>query len=81
VREPPFELDDFEHRASWEGQVRDLPEFILWGTVRGEYNIDLRVYFGRPDPTDAMRAEAQAMLDGLELPEWGPWELDAATGR
>jgi hypothetical protein len=77
-REPPFHLDDFERRASWEGQVRDLPEYILWGTVRGEYQVDLRVYFGQPEPTDAMRDEAQTMLDGLRLPEWGPWELDEA---
>ena len=33
--------------------------------------------FGRQDPTDAMRDEAQAMLDGLRLPEWGPWELES----
>jgi hypothetical protein len=32
--------------------------------------------FGRPDPTAAMRKEAQAMLDGLDLPDWGPWELE-----
>lgn len=76
-REPPFDLDDFEHRASWEGQVRELPEYLLWGTVRGEYRIDLRVYFGRQDPTASMREEAQAMLDRLELPDWGPWELDS----
>lgn len=49
---------------------------VLWRTVRGEYRIDLRVSFGRPDPTAEMRAEAQAMLDGLVLPEWGPWELE-----
>lgn len=39
--------------AGWEGQVRGLPEYLLLGTVRGEYNVDLRVYFGRPDPTPA----------------------------
>jgi hypothetical protein len=74
AREPPFSLDEFERRPGWEGQVRDLPEYLLWGTVRGQFNLDLRVYFGRPVPTEAMLAEAQAMLDGLELPDWGPWE-------
>jgi hypothetical protein len=74
--EPPFRLSDFEHRPMWEGQMRNLPEYVLWRTVRGEYRIDLRVYFGRPDPSGAMREEAQAMLDGLELPDWGPWELE-----
>jgi hypothetical protein len=72
----PFRLSDLEHRPMWEGQVRDLPEYVLWRTVRGKYRIDLRVYFGRPDPTPDMRAEAQAMLDRLALPDWGPWELE-----
>jgi hypothetical protein len=74
ARKPPFSLQDFERRAGWEGQVRDLPEYVLWGTVRGQYHVDLRIYFGRPVPTGSMLAEAQAMLDGLELPDWGPWE-------
>jgi hypothetical protein len=73
-RQPPFSLGDFERRAGWEGQVRDLPEYVLWGRVGRQYQVDLRVYFGRPDPTKAMLAEAQTMLDGLELPDWGPWE-------
>jgi hypothetical protein len=73
-RRPPFSLGDFDRRSGWEGQVRDLPEYVLWGTVRRQYQVDLRVYFGRPDPTEAMLAEAQTMLDGLELPDWGPWE-------
>jgi hypothetical protein len=72
----PFRLADFEHRPMWEGQVRDLPEYVLWRTVRSGYRIDLRVYFGRPDPTPDIRAEAQAMLDGLPLPDWGPWALE-----
>jgi hypothetical protein len=75
-REPPFELDDFERQPGWEGQVRGLPQYVLRGTVRGEYRVDIHVYFGRPEPTAAMLAEAQAMLDGLQLPEWGPWELE-----
>jgi hypothetical protein len=74
TREPPFSLADFEARAAWEGQVRDLPEYLLLATVRGQYNLDLRVYFGRPEPSEEMRSQAQAMLDRLELPDWGPWE-------
>jgi hypothetical protein len=74
ARKPPFSLEDFEARAGWEGQVRGLPEYLLLGTVRAQYNVDLRVYFGRPDPTEAMIAAAQGMLDSLELPDWGPWE-------
>lgn len=56
--------------------MRDLPEYRLWGTVHGDAQLDLRVYFGRPDPTPAARREAQAMLDGLDLPDWSPWELE-----
>jgi hypothetical protein len=74
TRAPPFSLDDFEVRPGWEGQIRGLPEYLLLATVRSQYNVDLRVYFGRPDPTEAMLAAAQSMLDGLELPDWGPWE-------
>jgi hypothetical protein len=73
---PPFRLDVFERHSSWEGQVRDLPEYMLWGTVAGQYQVDLRVYFGRPDPTDAMLDEAQLTLEGLVLPDWGPWETE-----
>jgi hypothetical protein len=36
--------------------------------------IDLRVYFGRPDPTREQRDEAEAMLAGLSLPAWPAWE-------
>jgi hypothetical protein len=74
ARKPPFSLEDFEVRPGWEGQVRGLPEYLLPGTVRAQYNVDLRVYFGRPEPTEAMLAAAQGMLDTLELPDWGPWE-------
>jgi hypothetical protein len=56
------------------GQVRDLPEYVLWGTVHRQYQVDLHVYFGQPDPTKPMLDKAQAMLDGVLLPDWGPWE-------
>lgn len=69
----PFRLDDAEVLPIWEGQVRDIPEYRIWTQVRGQYEVDLRVYFGRPDPTAEMLASAQAMLDLLELPDWGPW--------
>lgn len=76
ARKPPFRLEDFERVDLWQGQVRDLPEYRLWGTVEEDTHLDLRIYFGRPDPTRTMLAAAQAMLDGLELPDWGPWELE-----
>jgi hypothetical protein len=71
----PYRLSDFEIHPGWEGQVRDLPQYRLWTRVEGQYEVDLRVYFGRADPTGDMRERAQAALDRLELPDWGPWEL------
>jgi hypothetical protein len=59
----------------WEGQVGDVPEYRLWAVSERGYQVDLRVYFGRANPTDSMLAEADAMLAGLEFPDWGLWEL------
>lgn len=74
--EPPFRLGDFERHAGWEGQIGEIPEYRLWGTVRRTYRVEIRVFFGRAQPTPAMLADAQATLDGMRLPEWGPWELE-----
>lgn len=76
---PPFRLSQFERYAGWEGQVDDIPEYRLWATVHGQYRVDVRVYFGRPDPTPQMTSEVDAMLAGLRLPDWGPWELDRGS--
>jgi hypothetical protein len=75
VRPRPYRIDDFDVLTGWEGQVRDLPEYRLWTRVQGQYDVDLRVYFGRPAPSAAMVASAQAALDRLHLPDWGAWEL------
>ena len=75
ARVPAFRLADMDRRDAWEGQVGRVPEHVLWKRLPGRYHVDLRVYFGRPDPSPAMLGEAQAMLDGLELPDWGSWEL------
>jgi hypothetical protein len=55
--------------------VGNLSEHRLWTRVERQYDVDLRVYFGRPDPTGEMLARAQAELDRLVLPDWGAWEL------
>ena len=72
---PPFRLETFEGPLSWEGQVRDIPDFVLVGRVYGAYDVDLHVYFGRARPTAAMWRSAQAALDRLRLPVWPRWEL------
>ena len=51
--------------------MRDAPEHVLWGRVEGEYDVDLRVYFGRRDPTDEMLIRAQEELDP-RAPRLGP---------
>jgi hypothetical protein len=71
--ERPFRLDAFE-RSGFEG-VPELPLYRLFGRVGPDMQLELNVFFGG-DPTPAMRAEAEAMLAGLELPDWGPWELE-----
>ena len=43
----------------------------------GRYQMSLYVLFAREQPTAAMRAEADAMVAGLRLPDWGAWERDA----
>jgi hypothetical protein len=71
---PPLQLADFDRRAAWEGQVRDLPEYLLWARVGDQYQLEVRVFFGQSDPAPELLREADAVLAGLRLPEWGPWE-------
>jgi hypothetical protein len=54
----------------------DVPEYVLWGTIGDRQRIDLRVYFGRQHPTEAMLAEAQANARWRPAPDWGPWETE-----
>jgi hypothetical protein len=75
---PPYQVADLKRVTGWEGQVRDIPDYRLWAVTGDRYLLDLRVYFGRSQPTEAMVAEADAMLTGLRFPDWGPWELDEA---
>jgi hypothetical protein len=70
----PLHLAQFERRATWEGQVRDLPEYLLWARVDDHYEVDARVFFGRPVPTQTMEDEADAMLADLRLPDWPRWD-------
>jgi hypothetical protein len=41
--------------------------------ARGQYNLDGWVVYGRPHPTAAQKARAQAELDRLVLPRWPRW--------
>ena len=77
-RPPPYRIADLERVVGWEGQVRDIPDYRLWAVTGDRYLVDVRVYFGRARPTEAMLAEADALLRGLRFPDWGPWELEGA---
>lgn len=72
--ERPFRLDAFA-RLGFEG-VPELPLYRVFGRAGRDKQLELNVFFGG-DPTPAMRTEAEAMLDGLELPDWGQWELES----
>jgi hypothetical protein len=76
VHPRPYRLAEFEVLPGWEGQVRDLPEYRLWTRIPAQYDVDLRVYFGQAEPTVETLDRAQDELDRLELPDWGPWELE-----
>ena len=72
----PLRLSDAYGCVCFEG-VPDNWLYRLYGPVDEQYYIDLWVFFGRDDePSAEERTRAQAMLDRLELPDWGPWELD-----
>jgi hypothetical protein len=79
-REPrvsvPLRVAETEGGFGWEGQVGEVSLYRLWGWVGEQYNIDLWLFYGRPEPTAEQRARAQDMLDRLELPDWGSWEID-----
>jgi hypothetical protein len=77
---PPYRLSELHRVDGWEGQVRDIPDYRLWGVVGDRYIVDLRVYFGQEHPTQAMLAEADAVVRALRFPDWGPWELEDVGG-
>ena len=62
--------------VGWEGQIRQISLYRLFGRFGEQYDLDLWIFFGAGEPAPDQRARAQTMLDRLELPRWGTWELD-----
>lgn len=62
----PLNLQHPDQIASQEGS--SLPEYRLAGHYRGIYFVDVRIDFGRQDPTRSMRQRAQTLLRQLRLP-------------
>lgn len=72
----PLQVGQAQGGPGWEGQVGEISLYRLWGWVGEQYSVDLWIFFGRAEPSAEQRARAQALLDGLQLPSWGSWELD-----
>jgi len=55
-----------------EKDAPTIPQYRFFRRVGCQYDLDLRVDFGRPHPTRAMKRQAQRALDALVLPRWPP---------
>ena len=64
ARELPLQLPSGSPDTSWEGFTEGTSRYLLLATVNGR-EIDVRVYFGTPDPSEAMLTAAQEELDRL----------------
>ena len=65
----PLRLSDATVNPGWEGQPStDIPMYVLVGWIREEF-VEVRIYFGTQNPSDAVLSEAQAQLATLEVTE------------
>jgi hypothetical protein len=64
----PLTLADSRGCGAWEGQVSaTVPECVILARVDGQ-DVDVRVYFGNQNPSDAARAAADTELARLHFP-------------
>jgi hypothetical protein len=59
--------------GSFEGMPRTVATCSMRAQVRGRYDVDGWIVYGRPHPTAAQKARAQAELDRLLFPRWPRW--------
>jgi hypothetical protein len=65
----PLRLPDAAVHPGWEGQPStDIPMYVLVGWIREEF-VEVRIYFGTQNPSDAVLSEAQVQLATLAVPE------------
>jgi hypothetical protein len=64
ARELPLQLPSESPDRSWEGFTEGTSRYLLLATVNGR-EIDVRVYFGTTDPSEAILTAAQEELDRL----------------
>lgn len=70
LRDLPLHLDDADRLSHWEGQspeTRDFVRYRLLANVDGEL-LDVSVYFGSSDPSDALLQSAAEALETLDVP-------------
>jgi hypothetical protein len=64
----PLRLANFRVDCGWEMQpAPDIQQRLEWAVV-GDWHLEVRVYFGTQEPTEALLAKAQAQLERLVLP-------------
>ena len=64
----PYPLAEFRHDRGWEGQPNvSVPQYVLFTSLRSHL-LDVRVFFGRQDPSSRLLDRAQAELTSLR---WG----------
>lgn len=70
----PLRIDARRIFTNWEGNGLQDRYGLYRQTAfrRGEYDLDLWVFFGAAHPSRATIARAQAELDAVRLPRWPP---------
>lgn len=69
LRDHLFRLSHADQIATEEGEPT-IPQYRFFRKVGCQYDVDLRIDFGRPHPSQALMWAAQLALDGLVLPPW-----------
>jgi hypothetical protein len=67
-RQLPVTLEEADSRVRYEGQAAsNVPEYVIWTTIDG-IRVDIRVYFGTLEPSQATLNVADSMLAELQPP-------------
>lgn len=65
----PLQISDAEIRTKWLGQPNpDIVQYFLNARLKDQW-VDIRIYFGAPDPGDEGIETAQDELDRLTIPD------------
>jgi hypothetical protein len=65
----PLQISDAEIQPTWLGQPNpEVPQYLLLSRVKEQW-VDVRIYFGTQEPSDALRSAAQEQLRRLTIPD------------